>query len=315
MTDATASLTGPAPATAEAETVAPARSPLREFWSAFSENRGAVFGLALVVLVALSALFADWVAPHSPIEQFRDAVKAPPMWDDGGSARFILGTDSLGRDMLSRLIHGARVSLFIGLTVMSVSFVIGVLLGLACAANQNSRLGQVVDVVVSRVMDLIMAVPSLVLAILVVAVLGPSLTNTIVAVTIVYLPRYVRLVRASALTELGKDYVIAAKVAGVGRWRLMFRTVLPNCLAPLIVQAALGVSDAILEAAALGFLGLGAQPPTAEWGTMLADAREFIRSNPSLVTLPGLAILVTVVAINLAGDGLRDALDPRLRRS
>jgi dipeptide transport system permease protein len=297
----------------------PARSPLREFWAAFSENRGAVFGLAIVALVALSAVFADWIAPHSPIEQFRDAVKAPPMWDDGGSSRFILGTDSLGRDMLSRLIHGARVSLFIGLTVMSVSFVIGVLLGLACAAGQASQsskgLGQLVDVAVSRVMDLIMAVPSLVLAILVVAVLGPSLANTIVAVTIVYLPRYVRLVRASALAELGKDYVIAARVAGVGRWRLMFRTVLPNCLAPLIVQAALGVSDAILEAAALGFLGLGAQPPTAEWGTMLADAREFIRSNPSLVTLPGLAILITVVAINLAGDGLRDALDPRLRRS
>ncbi len=153
------------------------------------------------------------------------------------------------------------------------------------------------------------------LAILVVAVLGPSLTNTIVAVTIVYLPRYVRLVRASALAELGKDYVIAARVAGVGPARLMFATVLPNCLAPLIVQAALGVSDAILEAAALGFLGLGAQPPTAEWGTMLADAREFIRSNPWLVTLPGLAILVTVVSINVAGDGLRDALDPKMRRS
>ncbi|MBK6850272.1 MAG: ABC transporter permease subunit [Burkholderiales bacterium] len=319
MTDASASLTAAAapaaPLGADAEAIAPARSPLREFWSAFSENRGAVIGLAVVVLVALAAIFADWVAPHSPIEQYRDAVKAPPMWDDGGSSRFVLGTDSLGRDMLSRLIHGARVSLFIGLTVMSVSFVIGVLLGLACAANQASKFGQLVDVVVSRVMDLIMAVPSLVLAILVVAVLGPSLANTIIAVTIVYLPRYVRLVRASALAELGKDYVIAAKVAGVGRWRLMFRTVLPNCLAPLIVQAALGVSDAILEAAALGFLGLGAQPPTAEWGTMLADAREFIRSNPSLVTLPGLAILVTVVAINLAGDGLRDALDPRLRRS
>ncbi|MEY4748034.1 MAG: hypothetical protein RIQ60_248 [Pseudomonadota bacterium] len=322
MTEATASLAGPAasatphPAPTDAEgQLAPARSPLREFWAAFRENRGAVLGLAIVVLVALAAVFADWVAPHSPIEQFRDAVTAPPLWDAGGSARFILGTDSLGRDMLSRLIHGARVSLFIGLTVMSVSFVIGVLLGLACAANQASRWGQAVDVAVSRVMDLIMAVPSLVLAILVVAVLGPSLTNTIVAVTIVYLPRYVRLVRASALAELGKDYVIAAQVAGVGRWRLMFRTVLPNCLAPLIVQAALGVSDAILEAAALGFLGLGAQPPTAEWGTMLADAREFIRSNPSLVTLPGLAILVTVVAINLAGDGLRDALDPRLRRS
>ena len=159
-----------------------------------------------------------------------------------------------------------------------------------------------------------MAVPSLVLAILVVAMLGPSLANTIVAVTIVYLPRYVRLVRASALGELHKDYVTAAqgrrRRAVAARWS----TVLPNCLAPLIVQAALGVSDAILEAAGLGFLGLGAQPPTPEWGSMLADSREFIRSDPWIVTLPGLAILITVVAINLAGDGLRDALDPKMRR-
>jgi dipeptide transport system permease protein len=154
-----------------------------------------------------------------------------------------------------------------------------------------------------------------VLAILIVAVLGPNLTNTIVAVTVVFLPRYVRLVRASALSELGKDYVIASKVAGAGPLRLMLVAVLPNCLAPLIVQAALGVSEAILEAAALGFLGLGAQPPIAEWGAMLADSREFIRSNPWIVTLPGLAILVTVISINLFGDGLRDALDPKLKRS
>jgi dipeptide transport system permease protein len=282
----------------------------RAFWSAFLENRGAVAGLAVVTLVALVALLANLIAPHSPVEQFRDAVRMPPVWEDGGSWRFVLGTDGLGRDLLSRLIHGARVSLFIGLAVMLVSVVIGIVLGLASAF-----FGSVVDVLITRVMDLIMAVPSLVLAILVVAVLGPSLTNTIVAVTVVYLPRYVRLVRATALAEMQKEYVVAARVAGVGPWRLMGSTVLRNCLAPLIVQAALGVSDAILEAAALGFLGLGAQPPLAEWGTMLADSREFIRSNPWLVTLPGLAILVTVVSINLAGDGLRDALDPKLRRS
>ncbi len=289
-------------------------SALRAFWSAFKDNRGAVGGLVVVALIVALALLADLVSPHSPTEQFRDAVRAAPMWAEGGSARFVLGTDSLGRDMLSRLIHGARISLFIGLAVMGFSFVIGVLLGLACVSFSGA-LGSAVDVAVTRLMDLIMAVPSLVLAILIVAVLGPNLTNTIVAVTVVYLPRYVRLVRASALSELGKDYVIAARVAGAGPWRLMFSTVLPNCLSPLIVQAALGVSDAILEAAALGFLGLGAQPPTAEWGTMLADAREFIRSNPWLVTLPGLAILVTVVSINLMGDGLRDALDPKMRRS
>ena len=289
-------------------------SPLAAFWAAFRENRGAVAGLVVVLLIVFAAVFADFIAPYSPTEQFRDAVRAAPMWADGGSARFVLGTDSLGRDMLTRLIHGARISLFIGLAVMGVSFAVGVLLGLACVAFKGT-LGSAIDVAITRVMDLVMAVPGLVLAILVVAVLGPSLANTIVAVTIVSLPRYVRLVRASALAELGKDYVTAARVAGVGRLRLMFVTVLPNCLSPLIVQAALGVSDAILEAAALGFLGLGAQPPTAEWGTMLADAREFIRSNPWLVTFPGLAILVTVVSINLMGDGLRDALDPKMRRT
>jgi len=287
-----------------------APAPLDEVWAAFRENKGAVLGLAVVALVVAMALLAGFIAPHSPIEQFRDAVKAPPVWEPGGSWRYVLGTDGTGRDMLSRIIYGARVSLFIGLSVMSVSFVIGIALGLISAMS-----GPVADVAITRIMDLIMAVPSLVLAILVVAILGPNLTNTIVAVTIVYLPRYVRLVRASALGELNKDYVTAARVAGVGALRLMFTTILPNCLAPLIVQAALGVSDAILEAAALGFLGLGAQPPTPEWGSMLADSREFIRSNPWIVTFPGLAILVTVVAINLTGDGLRDALDPKMRRS
>jgi dipeptide transport system permease protein len=287
-----------------------APKPLSAFWAAFRENKGAVFGLAIVAIVVAMALSADFIAPHSPIEQFRDAVKAPPAWETGGSWRYILGTDGAGRDMLSRIIYGGRVSLFIGLAVMSVSFVIGVALGLISAMA-----GTIADVAITRVMDLILAVPSLVLAILVVAILGPSLTNTIVAVTIVYLPRYVRLMRASALGELNKDYVTAARVVGVGLLRLMFVTILPNCLAPLIVQAALGVSDAILEAAALGFLGLGAQPPTPEWGSMLADSREFIRSNPWIVTFPGLAILITVVAINLTGDGLRDALDPKMRRS
>jgi dipeptide transport system permease protein len=285
-------------------------SPLAAFWSAFRENRGAVFGLAIVVSVIVIALAADILAPHSPIEQFRDFIRTPPFWDAAGTWQFPLGTDGDGHDTLSRLIYGARVSLFIGLAVMSVSFIIGVVLGLISAMA-----GSIADVLITRVMDLIMAVPSLVLAILVVAILGPSLANTIVAVTIVYLPRYVRLVRASAMGELSKDYVTAARVAGVGPLRLMLSTVLPNCLAPLIVQAALGVSDAILEAAGLGFLGLGAQPPTPEWGTMLADSREFIRSDPWIVTLPGLAILITVVAINLTGDGLRDALDPKMRRS
>ena len=295
---------------AKSDQLAALPSPIRAFWASFSPNRGAVGGLFVLAAIIFLAIFADFVTPHSYTEQFRDFSKLPPAWVEGGNWRFVLGTDALGRDMLSRLIFGARISLFIGISVMAVSVVAGIALGLIAAF-----IGGAVDSVMMRLMDLILSIPSLVLAILVVSILGPSLTNTIVAVSVVYLPNYVRLVRASALGEFGKDYVIAAKVAGVGPWRLMFVTVLPNCLAPLIVQAALGVSNAILEAAALGFLGLGAQPPVPEWGAMLADSREFIRSNPWIVTLPGLAILISVVSINLFGDGLRDALDPKLRRS
>ncbi len=284
--------------------------PLLAFWRAFRENRGAVVALAIVLTIIVIAIFAPLLAPYSPIEQFRDHVKQPPAFTSGGDWRFPLGTDDVGRDMLSRLIYGARISLFIGLAVMVVSVIVGLSLGLAAAF-----LGGIVDVVILRIMDLIMAIPSLVLAILIVAVLGPSLTNTIIAVTVVYLPRYVRLIRASALAELQKDYVTAARVAGAGPLRIMFTSVLPNCMAPLIVQSALGISDAILEAAGLGFLGLGAQPPSPEWGAMLADAREFIQAAPWIVTFPGLAILITVLAINVTGDGLRDALDPKLRRS
>ncbi len=256
----------------------------KAFWSAFSENRGAVLGLVVVTLVVVIAILAPLLAPLDPVEQFKGATKLPPFWKEGADPRFWLGTDAVGRDMLSRLMYGARISLFIGLSVMVVSMAVGVSLGLAAA-----WFGGLVDVIIIRIMDLIMAIPSLVLAILIIAIIGPSLTNTIIAVTIVYLPRYVRLVRASALAELTRDYVTAAKVAGVGPFRLMTVTVLPNCLAPLIVQAALGVSDAILEAAGLGFLGLGAQPPTPEWGAMLADTRDLMLSHPWVMAFPASA--------------------------
>jgi dipeptide transport system permease protein len=280
------------------------------FWRAFRENRGAVMGLAVVCFVVVIAILAPVIAPHNPLEQFKGSTRLPPFWMEGADPRFWLGTDAVGRDMLSRLMYGARISLFIGLSVMLVSMIVGVMLGLAAAWYEG-----IVDVIIIRVMDLILAIPSLVLAILIIAIIGPSLTNTIIAVTIVYLPRYVRLVRSSAIAELSKEYVVAARVSGVGPFRLMTRTVLPNCLAPLNVQAALGVSDAILEAAGLGFLGLGAQPPTPEWGSMLADTRDLMQSHPWVMAFPGIAILITVLAINLMGDGLRDALDPRLRKS
>lgn len=286
------------------------RASLRSFWHDFSKNRGAVIGLWFFVGLCLVALFADAVAPFGPTEQFRDALLAPPIWQDGADPRFLLGTDAVGRDMLSRLIHGARFSLFVGCIVVSLALIVGVAVGLVAGYA-----GGIVDTLVMRVMDTILAFPSLLLALALVAILGPSLTNAMIAIAIVQQPHYVRLTRAAVMNERGKDYVTASRVAGSGPIRLMVLTILPNCMAPLIVQGALSFSTAILDAAALGFLGLGAQPPTPEWGTMLAEAREFILRAWWAVTLPGVAILVTVLAINLMGDGLRDALDPKLKRS
>lgn len=283
---------------------------LTEFWSYFSENRGAVVGLVFFVCIVLVAIFADFLAPHSPTDQFREAFLQPPFWQHGGSLQFPLGTDAVGRDVLSRLIHGSRYSLFIGCIVVSVSLFIGIFLGL-CAGFFRGK----TDTIIMRIMDIVLAFPSLLLALVLVAVLGPSLINAMVAIAIVQQPHYVRLTRAAVITEMTKDYVTAAQVIGVQRLRLMFVTILPNCMAPLIVQAALSFSTAILDAAALGFLGMGAQPPTPEWGTMLAEAREFILRAWWVVTFPGIAILLTVLAINLMGDGLRDALDPKLKRS
>jgi dipeptide transport system permease protein len=284
--------------------------PLLEFWRDFRRNRGAVVGLAYVLLLILVAIFADWIAPHPPAAQYRDALLVPPVWQEGGSWRFLLGTDPTGRDILSRIIHGSRYSLFIGIVVVSLSLLVGIALGLVAGFLRGFA-----EALILRVMDVILAVPSLLLALVVVAILGPGLFNAVIAVAIVYLPHFVRLTRAASISELGKDYVIGSKVAGAGPLRLMAITVLPNCLPPLIVQATLNFSNAILDAAALGFLGMGAQPPTPEWGTMLADAREFILRAWWVVTFPGLAILITVLAINLMGDGLRDALDPRLKRT
>ena len=281
-------------------------SPIREFWHYFRENRGAVIGLFFFLFICAVALLANVIAPHSPIEQYREALLTPPVWQDGGDWRFILGTDAVGRDILSRLIYGSRFSLFVGCIVVSLSLFVGVTIGLF-----SGYIGGAFDAIIMRVMDIILAFPALLLALALVAILGPSLTNAMIAIAIVQQPHYVRLTRAAVMGERSKDYVTAAKVSGVGSWRLMFFTILPNCMAPLIVQAALSFSNAILDAAALGFLGMGAQPPTPEWGTMLAEAREFILRAWWVVTLPGLAILLTVLAINLMGDGLRDALDPK----
>jgi dipeptide transport system permease protein len=285
-------------------------SGLREFWYYFSVNRGAVIGLTVFAILLILAVFAPWIAPYSPDVQFRDALLRPPVWDANGDPRFLLGTDPVGRDILSRLIHGARYSLFIGFFVVVGALVVGVVLGVLAGYFRGW-----VDVLIMRVMDIILAFPPLLLALVLVAILGPGLFNAMIAIALVLQPHFARLVRAAVMAEKSREYVTAAKLSGAGHFRLMLITILPNCLGPLIVQATLSFSNAILEAAALGFLGMGAQPPTPEWGTMLASAREFIIKAPWVVTFPGLAILITVLAINLIGDGLRDALDPKLKRS
>ncbi len=284
-------------------------TPLREFWRYFSANPGALIGLGVVVFVVLLAIFAGAIAPHGPAENHDDAFLLPPVWAEGGGWNYPLGTDAIGRDMLSRLIYGTRFSLLIGCIVVAISMTIGVAVGLAAGFFRGTF-----DILVMRLVDIVLTMPSLLLAIVLVAILGPGLVNAMIAVSITYLPYFVRVTRAAVIGEMAKDYVTASRVNGASILRLMAITVLPNCMAPVIVQATLSFSSAIIDAAALGFLGLGAQPPTPEWGTMLADSREFVLRAWWVVTLPGLAILVTVLAINLMGDGLRDALDPRLKR-
>jgi dipeptide transport system permease protein len=306
MTDPVISITHPVPTKPRGQR----RAALAEFWHYFAMNKGAVIGLVIFSLLIIVAIFAPLIAPYAPDQQFRDALLTPPMWEPGGKAAFVLGTDPVGRDVLSRLIHGARYSLFIGFFVVVFALITGVILGVLAGYFRGW-----VDALIMRVMDIILAFPSLLLALVLVAILGPGLFNAMLAIALVLQPHFARLVRAAVMAEKSREYVTSAKLAGAGHIRLMLVTILPNCVAPLIVQATLSFSNAILEAAALGFLGMGAQPPTPEWGTMLASAREFIMRAPWVVTFPGLAILITVLAINLIGDGLRDALDPKLKRS
>jgi ABC-type dipeptide/oligopeptide/nickel transport system permease subunit len=284
-------------------------SELREFWFFFRQNRGAVVGLVLVALFVLIALFAPWIAPYDPAAIHDGVFSQPPFWVAGGNHQFWLGTDDVGRDVLSRLIYGARISMGVGFMVVIFSLSIGTLLGLLAGYA-----GGWTDKIVMRLTDILMALPSILLAIVVVTILGQSLTNAVIAVGVVVIPGFIRLVRAQVLIEKNRQYVVASGSFGAGAGRQVFINILPNTLAPVIVQGTLGFSDGILNVAALGFLGLGAKPPTAEWGTMLADARAFIESAPWLVTLPGLCILVVVLGFNLLGDGLRDALDPRLKK-
>ncbi len=285
------------------------RQSLMEFWYYFSESKTAVIGLIFLLGIIFMAIFAEFISPHDPTVQYRECLEHPPAWG-AEKCNFLFGTDYAGRDMLSRIIFGTRLSLVAGGMVVIFCLSVGVLLGLVSGHFRGW-----VDTTIMRIMDTIMSVPGLLMALVLVAILGPGLLNAMIAISITYLPHFVRLTRSSYITEISKEYVIASKVAGAGRLRIMFITILPNCLAPLIVQGTLSFSTAILDTAALGFLGMGAQPPTPEWGTLIAENRDLMLSAPWTVTFPGLAILLAVLAINLMGDGMRDALDPKMKRS
>ncbi len=264
--------------------------------------KGVVIGTVIVAFLAAGAIFAPWIAPYDPIAISRNEQLVPP------SAKHILGTDQLGRDVLSRLLFGSRLSLIVGFVSVAIGGGAGVVLGLI-----SGFAGGWVDAVISGLVDIMLAFPGLLLALVIIIWLGPGLMNVMVAVGIGNTPRWARLVRSTVLSIKETDFVTAAKAAGATDARIMFRHILGNVLAPIIVFTTLGVGGSILSAASLGYLGLGAQPPTPEWGLMLSESRAFIRVCWWAATFPGLAIMASVLSVNLIGDGLRDTLDPRLR--
>lgn len=272
-------------------------------WPRFARHRGALLALVVLALGLTCALAAGVLSPHPPTEQFRDAMLAPPSWAANG---FWLGTDELGRDVLSRMLYGARLTIGIASGAVVMALVPGVALGLL-AAFYPRYLG----FFILRLSDVLLALPSVLLAIAVVAVLGPGVLNTMLAVAVSSLPTYVRLVRASALGELVRPYVMASRAVGAGTPRLLFGIVLPNCMGTIVVAATLDFSSAILITAGLGFLGLGAEPPAPEWGTMLSGARDLVGRAYWVMLAPGGAIVTVVMCVNVVGDALRDAMDPR----
>lgn len=287
-------------------------TPFMEFIQHFKSNRGALIGFFIILFIFLAAILADFY-PHSPTQVFTsdsgNVLKLPPFFLKGGSLAFPFGTDPTGRDLLARILHGARISLYLGMLAVTISLLLGVTLGLIAG-----YMGGFIETVIMRLVDIMMSIPAIILAMAIMAILDQrSLNNTATAIAIASVPAYIRITRASVLSEKTKDYIMASRVAGAGHLRLMAKAILPNCWAPIIVQATMGFSHAIIEAAALGFLGFGVSPPNPEWGTMLAENRPEMMTQWWAVTIPGLAIFITVMAFNLMGDGLRDALDPKMK--
>ena len=285
------------------------QSQFPEIWRRFRTNPLAVAGLAVILLMILIAIFADVLAPGTALDPGYD-IQDLSRTRQLPSSEHIFGTDHLGRDLFARIVHGSRITLTVGLIVVSISLTVGVTLG-----SIASFYGGVVDIVIMRVVDIILAIPSILLAIAIAAALGGGLPSIMVAVGVSAIPSYARIVRGQVLSVKGQEFVEAARSLGASNLRIILRHVLPNCMAPVIVSATMGIATAILSAAALSFLGLGLQPPTPEWGAMLSDGRRFMLNLNSwhMTLFPGLFIAAIVFSLNLVGDGLRDALDPKLR--
>ncbi len=278
------------------------------FYEQFKKNKSALIGFYIVMVLIICAIFAPIIAPYDPLIQDLDNRLIPPMWNELGSFAHILGTDDFGRDLLTRIIYGARISLTIGVISVSISLIFGVLMGASAG-----YFGGMADIIIMRIVDMMLSIPAILLAIVIVSILGPDLFNAMIAIGIVGIPTFARIVRASVLAEKEKEYVIASKINGSNSFRLISKVVLPNCTTPIIVQATMGFASAVLEAAGLSFLGLGAQPPTPEWGSMLSDSLQFITTASWMIVYPGMAIFLTVMGFNLVGDGLMDVLDPKMK--
>ncbi|WP_413363622.1 ABC transporter permease [Lysinibacillus sp. 3P01SB] len=287
------------PQTVEQEKVA---GPWKEAWRSFKKSKSAVAGAGIVIFFILVAIFGPMLAPQGINEQNLAIRLLPP------SSDYWFGTDDLGRDVLSRILHGARLSLTVGISAVVLSAFFGSLLGIIAGYY-----GRWIDTIISRIFDIMLAFPSILLAIAVVSILGPSLRNALIAIAIINVPNFGRLIRSRVLAIKEEEYIHAAKAIGMKNSRILWRHILPNSMTPIIVQGTLAIATAIIEAAALGFLGLGAEAPQPEWGKMLADARMFLLNAPWAMVFPGVAIMLTVIGFNLMGDGLRDALDPKMK--
>jgi peptide/nickel transport system permease protein len=277
-------------------------SPMQEFWGHFLRNRLAVAGFGIVIGLLIVALLASFLAPQDPTLQSLPDKRAKP----GG--KFILGADEFGRDILSRLIYGTRAALLVGTVSIAIALLLGMILG-----TTSGFFGGMVDNLIMRILDILLAFPYLLLAIAVVSAIGPGILNTTIAVGIWAIPGFARIIRASVITIKKADYIQGARAIGASNTRIIFSHILPNFISPVIVYSTLYMANAILIEAALSFLGLGVQPPTPSWGLMVSSGRDFLLSAPHIATLPGIAIMITVLGFNLLGDGLRDSLDPKLR--